>query len=45
MLSTRLPGKVLKPLVGKTVLAHVLGRFSALDSWLKAKLWSQFPAT
>jgi spore coat polysaccharide biosynthesis protein SpsF len=29
--STRLPGKVLRPIVGKSLLAHVLGRLATLD--------------
>lgn len=32
MMSTRLPGKVLKLLAGKTVLAHVLDRCKAVDN-------------
>lgn len=31
MTSTRLPGKLLKPLAGKSVLLHVLSRVSAID--------------
>src|SRR5262245_36903690 len=30
MTSTRLPGKLLKPLAGKSVLSHVLARVSAI---------------
>ena len=32
MMSIRFPGKILKPLAGKTVLAHVLDRCKAVES-------------